>query len=548
MSRRAPFALSLTPLSIVAALTVAAVTLPARGQEPRPRQVIAVAALDSYADIKNQLTWLGPHVDNPTLAGLLESTLLFATQGKGLNGLDVRRPIGVLVTSDGADVAAHALLPVKDLDKLLASLEGVTGRVEKSQQRRRLSLPSGMDIDIVERDGWALVGQAGSQAPVEDPLKLLEPLAGDYSLVIKAFPSRLPEGIKALLQSAIRQMAESSAAEGRPVDANAVSAAIDAVGTLESLLVGVGIDDAKNRVFIENRTVAPTGRAPAASGPLTVSSAKTGDGGPAALRAVVSQELSTGDQQKVLALLDGAIPGVNADLAGRIVGGVVRAIAGAMVSSGALDAAATLDTSDAKSGPTLSAALRVKDGPALEKQIKELLGPGAGLPGAVDVRFDTGRAGDANLHTVGVDLGGVPGAEMIGRPLAFTLAVGPRYAYLLEGGDAKARLGELQAGSGKAITNAPQGLNVTVAMDEILSFAAARGAGAMAATAAERAASLLDTDAESAALSLAMTPIDRGVATRLSLGAGVVRALATLAGQAAAAGGGLPLPGGAPGR
>ena len=51
MSRRAPFALSLTPLSIVAALAVAAVTLPARAQEPRPRQVIAVAALDSYADI-----------------------------------------------------------------------------------------------------------------------------------------------------------------------------------------------------------------------------------------------------------------------------------------------------------------------------------------------------------------------------------------------------------------------------------------------------------------------------------------------------------------
>lgn len=541
MSRRVPSALSLAPLSLVVALVVATVAPSARGQEPRPRQVIAVAALDSYADVKKQLTWLGPHVDNPTLAGLLESTLLFATQGKGLNGLDVRRPIGVLVTSDGVDIAAHVLLPVKDLDKLLASLEGVTGRVEKSESRRRLSV-SGMDLDIVERDGWALVGQAGSQAPVDDPLKLLEPLAGDYSLVIKTFPSRLPAGIKALLQSAIRQMAEASAAEGRPVDANAVGAAIDAVGTLESLLVGVGIDDAKNRVFIENRTIAPNGRAPAATGPLTVATAKTGDGGPAALRAVVSQELSSSDQQKVLALLDGAIPGVSSDLAGRIVGGVVRAIAGAMVSSGALDAAATLDTSDAKGGPTLSAALRVKDGPALEKQIKELLGPGAGLPGAVDVRFDAGRAGDANLHTVAVDLGGVPGTEMIGRPLAFTLAVGPRYAYLLEGGDAKARLGELQAGTGKAISNAPQGMNLTVAMDEMLSFAATRGAGEMAKSAAERAASLLDVDAESAVLSLAMTPIDRGVATRLSLGAGVLRALATLAGQAAAAGGGLPLP------
>ena len=56
MSRRVPSALSLAPLSLVVALVVATVAPSARGQEPRPRQVIAVAALDSYADVKKQLT------------------------------------------------------------------------------------------------------------------------------------------------------------------------------------------------------------------------------------------------------------------------------------------------------------------------------------------------------------------------------------------------------------------------------------------------------------------------------------------------------------
>jgi len=516
-------------------------------QEARKREVVAVAVLDSYADVKKQLTWLGQQIDNPALAGLLESTIMLATQGKGVAGLDVRRPIGMVVTSDGIDVGVHGCVPVKDLDKLLDSLQGMTGKVEKSGQKRRLALPSGMDLDVVERDGWAIVGQSGRDVPGEDPLGMLEPLAGEYSLAIKAFPSRLPEGLKALLQNALRQMAQSAAAEGRPVDADALAAAIDGIGSLDSLLLGMGIDDGKNRVFVENLTVAPTGGEAAANGPLTVANATTADGGPAAVKAEVAQALSTAEQRRVLALIDGALPGAGADQAGRIVGGVVRAIAAAMVSSGALDGTLTLDTSAADRGPTLSAGMRIDDGPALEKKVKELLGPGAGIPAAVSVKFDTGKAGDANLHTVAVDLAGVPGSEMLGRPLAFTLAVGPRYAYLLEGGDTRARLDAMQQGTGRPVTGAASGMTLKMAFDEMLAFASTRGAGEMAAKAAERAASLLDTDAESTLVQLAIRPIDRGVATRLSLGAGVLRGMTTLSAEAAAAGVELPLPGGLPG-
>jgi hypothetical protein len=71
------------------------------------RTVLAVAACDSYADLKKQLGWLGNQIDNPGLAGMLESMLLLATQGRGLAGLDVKRPLGAVVTSDGADLAVH---------------------------------------------------------------------------------------------------------------------------------------------------------------------------------------------------------------------------------------------------------------------------------------------------------------------------------------------------------------------------------------------------------------------------------------------------------
>ncbi|NBV46907.1 MAG: hypothetical protein EBR86_15035, partial [Planctomycetia bacterium] len=52
----------------------------ARAQEPRQRDVVAMVVLDSYADMKKQLAWLGPQIDNPNLAPMLESLIMLGTQ------------------------------------------------------------------------------------------------------------------------------------------------------------------------------------------------------------------------------------------------------------------------------------------------------------------------------------------------------------------------------------------------------------------------------------------------------------------------------------
>ena len=99
---------------IAAVVATVALLLPAiaAAQTGTGRKVLAVVAIDSYGDLKQQLTWIGPHVDNPGLAAMLESVLLLSTQGKGLNGLDVKRPLGVIVTSANDDIGIHAAIPV----------------------------------------------------------------------------------------------------------------------------------------------------------------------------------------------------------------------------------------------------------------------------------------------------------------------------------------------------------------------------------------------------------------------------------------------------
>lgn len=154
-----------------AALVTGTALVPAAcvGQAPTTgRKVIAVIAADGYADLKQQLAWIGPQIDNPGLAGTMESLLLLSTQGKGLAGLDVKRPIGVFVTTKDGDFGIHAALPVKDVDKLLGSLQGLTGPVEKDGDIRRMTLPSGQDVEVTEKDGWCCSTSAGrpSASPI----------------------------------------------------------------------------------------------------------------------------------------------------------------------------------------------------------------------------------------------------------------------------------------------------------------------------------------------------------------------------------------------
>jgi hypothetical protein len=68
------------------------------------------------------------------------------------------------------------------------------------------------------------------------------------------------------------------------------------------------------------------------------------------------------------------------------------------------------------------------------------------------------------------------------------------------------------------------------------------GVGPQAEAAAEKAASLTDTDEDSGSVHLSTTPIDRGIVTRLTVGAGVLKAGAAMAQQQPGIGG----PGGRP--
>jgi len=524
------------------------------------RTVLTVVTCDSYADLRKQLGWLGAQVGQPGLAGMLESVLLMATQGRGLAGLDVKRPLGAVLTTDGGDLAIHGFVPVKSLDKLLDSLQGVTGPTEQSGETRSLMLPNGIALDVVEKDGWAIVSPRGIDVEAVDPAPLFAPLSENYTLGIELFPHLLPDSLRQQLRMLIEQGAAAAGEQGQQLDGRALSAALDGLANIDSLAIGLAIDSEKDRLFIENRTVAVPGSPMAQAmqgsdkGQLTVPMPPAADGDRPAVRVHVVQPVPAASRQEAQIMLDQALPPDSNDPLTKTLALLLREALASVLATGGIDAAVSVDTTAAAKKtalPSITAGLRVKDGAALENRVKQSFGGLNGakklLPPGVDVAFDSGKVGTTNLHTITIDLSGTDAAESLGNSLELTLAVTPEYAFLMAGGDPRQRLASVLGPDGKADQQAKPIVGVDVSVSRLLAYAIERGA--LPAQAVPTAAN--DGGGEqNGAVKLLIRPIERGVATRVSADGSAVRALAAGAGAANPSGPtvppGLPIPNGFP--
>lgn len=539
-------------LAVACALSLLLSALAPQQSAAAERQILAVAACDSYGDLKKQIAWLGNQINNPGLAGMVESVLLLGTQGKGLAGLDVKRPLGVVLTTAGDDLSAHAFVPVKDVDKLLDSLQSITGPVDRSDDSRRITLPSGERLVVVEKNGWAILSLEGGDAGIADPAAIFAPLVADFSLGIEAFPSLLPKSLQKQLQTILQQGAAAAAANGQSLDDDSLQAAVAGLSQTESLTLGLAIDSEKNRVFLENRVMAVAGSqaaaaiAAAGNGVLTVATPAAADGKQPALYLHAVQPLTKESQTQALQVFDQALDqardqvlaNARADALVQTLALVCREILAGMLASGGIDAVLAVDTSETTEEnplPALFAGTRVKEGTAIEKQLKQLLADKKNLPAGVSVAFDTDTVATARLHAVRLDLSASPVAEKLGDSLEITLAIAPEYVFVLAGGDPKKRLAELLKTNGRKNATAKPVATVQLAMDRLLDYAAQLGAGPQATLAAEAAR----VGTEGSLVQLLIRPIERGLATRLSVDAGVLRAGAAMATQP---GGNRPVP------
>ena len=155
-----------------------------RGQAP----IVAVVASDSFAEIRQQFAWVGGLIGIPVLGGLPDTYAMMATGGKGLQGLDINRPIGVVVSAQGEVPVIHGFLPATDAKILIETFADIPFR--------------GM-VDMTAVGEWVVVTPQGQPATINDPGDMLSSITSPLSVGVKIFPSRLPETLRdSLLDSA----------------------------------------------------------------------------------------------------------------------------------------------------------------------------------------------------------------------------------------------------------------------------------------------------------------------------------------------------------
>ena len=498
--------------------------------------VVAVVAMDSYRDLKKQLTWLGRETGNPMLAGGAEGMLMMATQGQGLAGLDVRQPLGVIITSDNGIISGCGCVPAKDLDGLLGSLQGVLGAVQNQDGVRKLSIPGMGSADIIERDGWALISPTGMPVAADiNPDEAFETLTDDFTLAVSFFPSVLPEPLLQQLAQMATQAAAQAPGSGGPQAGDAVAAMVDGFGQIESMTLGIGINEEKGRLEIENRTVAIPGAPGAVDAEETATlSVPLQQSSEPMVRMMLAQTVTPEMQQQVQLGLEQAAA-QNTDPQAEPVIKMLGTILGIMLDSGKLDATLAVTADGAKTEVTGGA--RVGDGRSLESTIKKSV-EGVELPPGVTLEFDVDSMGDATLHTLEIDPAAAGEGEA-GGPVKVTLAITPTHVYALAGGDVGSRLDSLMQGS-SAERQVRPGMAIQLAVEQLLDFIAVTAPDAADLAPAAEAAKA----APSAMLQFVVRPIDRGMAWQLTADGGVLRAVAAVvAAQAGGAGGQLP-PGG----
>ncbi len=498
--------------------------------------MVAVVAMDSYRDFKKQLTWLGRETGNPMLAGGAEGMLMMATQGKGLAGLDVRQPIGLIITIDNGTISGCGCVPARNLDSLLASLQGVVGPVQNQGGVRRLAIPGMGSADIIERNGWALISPTGmTPADDVDPAETFQSLTDSYTLAVSLFPSVLPEPLRQQFAQMATQAAAQAPGGGDPQAGDAVAAMVDGLGQIESMTLGIAINEEKGRLEIENRTTAIPGSPGAVDAEETASlSVPLPQTAEPMIRMMLAQTITPAMRQQVeLGLAQAAEQ--NTDPQAAPVIELLGTILGIMLDSGKLDATLAVTAEAAKT--ELTGGARVGDGRSLESTIKKSV-EGVELPPGVTLEFDVDSMGDATLHTLEIDPAAA-GEGGGGSPVKVTLAITPTHVYALAGGDVGSRLDGLMQGS-SAERQVRPGMAIQIAFEQVLDFIMKTAPNAADLAPAAEAAKA----APSAMLQFVVRPIDRGMAWQLTADGGVLRAVAALAAQAAGTGGQAPPAGG----
>ena len=411
------------------ALAVALLSSGLAAAQPKAAEPTVEVRLRSVDDLVTRFEYVAGLAGQEGLAGQVRDFIkAITTDGKGIEGIDPKKPIGVYATLD-TDIATSpviVLVPVLDEKTFLAALAKYNLTPEKGDDgTHKVALPlPGLDaVHLRFANDYAYISQKASDL---NPKTLLAPKAffakddgAAASLLVHL--DRVPDDLKKFLIGQVelgiaeqREKEQNQSAGQKKLSKLIVDSFMSAVkGVSEdgkNLSVKVFADEKTDELSAEVSLTAKSGSATAKNfaGLAGKTSLPAGIVATAAPAARANAKLAVTDDKKkefaaaIDTLLAEAIKEAPDDQGKEVLKRLVAAV-GPTLKAGELDAAVSFVGPDAKDRYQLLAALAVKDGKGIETFAKKFDAEyGEMLSDFVAFKFDVETIGDFTLHRVDV--------------------------------------------------------------------------------------------------------------------------------------------------
>ncbi len=240
-------------------------------QQVAGRQPVFVVSIAGYDKIMNDVGFIGRLAQRDGLEKQAEAMITLFTQGKGLEGLDTKRPWGIVLNTDGTSFQPIAFLPVKDVKKLLAATAGLIGPVDERPDGILQIEALNQTLYLKETNGWLFIGQtAASLTDVpNDPTSWLDGLDKKYEIGLKLYVHNIPEMFRSLAIDSLKNLNQSlptpededeAAAEKRKAYVEAQTKMwSEMINTADQVTVGWALDTQASTSYLDSALTAIPG-------------------------------------------------------------------------------------------------------------------------------------------------------------------------------------------------------------------------------------------------------------------------------------------------
>lgn len=517
---------------------------------------LAVVSYAGYDRTMKAIELFGQLAGKPDQAAGIDAMIKMMTGGQGLQGLDPKRPLGVVVRGEGADINGYAFLPVTDLKQLLTVATPFVGPVTETAGLYKIERGE-QTIYVKKKGDWAFVGGKPEHLDKlpDDPGKLLGDLPEQYLWALRISVGNLPPEVRDLLISRLQMIVQSLGQQLEGAQQEIVRERMQelmaqmekGLKELDQITIGLQIDRQARQGHLDIQVTARPGT-PSAERIASAAQAKTNFAGlldPQATIAAnwtatrmvqnaeqIDKQIAAARQQAVKQLESSGLSDEDQKVARQILDDLLD-IARQTVKTGRVDGGvkAILDEKTA----TLVAGSFVLGGAKLDDVLKRLseLATKAVPEAPSYFKLNAGSYKGLRLHTATIPL---PSdmenrdqvAKLVGENLEVVVGVGDEAFYVALGRGAivalKQAVDQSQADQGHAV----QPFQVSVALVPLSRFIAAVG-DANARQTFERISKQISGLAGKDAVRLTVSPIERGMQVRLLLEEGVLKAAATAA-------------------